>query len=437
MHFRFSKINTPKNIFFVVLFAAIPSFIFLILLAGRPNLFYTLFSAQQSQSYVQFTYPQYREIKKDENFLIGHEYKKQSGSPQVIAAKTTYGNTVFNTRYQYSEKKELQHFVPDQYMIGSATNKSVAEEAMDLLDRCISLLNTNIATIETECDPLFSEDTIKNFQNKASIYKRKIDSFSDKTLDFTESRFLSNNVISIGTFTISQRECPGKAFFTLVYDTEGRNYRLYDMMNSLENSCYPEASFSLPIALTCDNCWLAPVGKKYYLPSTYSPKVVATNLTGGGLVTPETRGALTELFNLANSQGISINITSSYRSYSTQVKLFESYVVAEMKNGLSRDEAEKKANTYSSKAGFSEHQLGTTLDLRGVGVSAFLEKNAYKFGFVVSYPYNCQSVTGYIYEPWHVRYIGKDLALELYKRNYLSCKNGMHLGKFLEEKKKY
>jgi len=189
------------------------------------------------------------------------------------------------------------------------------------------------------------------------------------------------------------------------------------------------------------DCTLAPVDKQKGLASNYVPSVVSTNLPGGGSVAPAIKADLQALFSAAGSNGIHLEIISAYRSYATQQSTFEYWVGQEMAAGLNRAEAEKEANTYSAMPGHSEHQLGTTVDLKCVGCTAFnatdnidvydfIEAKAHLHGFVVSYPEGMQAQTGYVYEPWHIRWIGKDLAGQLYATGYLSG-SGDYLAAFL------
>lgn len=138
------------------------------------------------------------------------------------------------------------------------------------------------------------------------------------------------------------------------------------------------------------------------------------------------------LWNAAAYDGIMLQIRSAYRSYGTQEVLFQDYA-----NRYGEDEA----NRFSARAGQSEHQLGTTVDFGGTAVdlkAAFanttqglwLKENAHYFGFAMSYPEGKEHITGYIFEPWHYRYIGIDAAAE-WKAT------GITLKEFLESKPQY
>ena len=114
----------------------------------------------------------------------------------------------------------------------------------------------------------------------------------------------------------------------------------------------------------------------------------------------------------AKALGLNIYISSGYRSYSYQDKLYNNYVSISGK---------EKADTYSARPGHSEHQTGTCFDLNTIDDSfqytnegKWVNENAYLYGFIIRYPKGKESITGYQYESWHLRYVGKDLALKLY-----------------------
>ncbi len=146
------------------------------------------------------------------------------------------------------------------------------------------------------------------------------------------------------------------------------------------------------------------VNKTYSLPKNYNPKVNKTALK-----------ALKNMQADAKALGLDLKLVSGYRSYETQKKLYENYV---LKDGV------EKANTYSAKPGNSEHQTGLAFDIGKVDSSfantdeaKWIEKNAHLYGFIVRYPKDKIDVTGYIYEPWHVRYLGVDLATKVWESN--------------------
>lgn len=141
--------------------------------------------------------------------------------------------------------------------------------------------------------------------------------------------------------------------------------------------------------------------KSYDLPSNYAP---------GGLLN-EFNIAFTKMKEDAAKEGINLKIVSGYRSYDRQKTIYNNYVARDGKS---------EADTYSARPGHSEHQTGLAADINLVDTSfantkegKWLANNCYKYGFILRYPKGKESITGYIYEPWHFRFIG-DEAKNLY-----------------------
>lgn len=161
------------------------------------------------------------------------------------------------------------------------------------------------------------------------------------------------------------------------------------------------------------------VNKKHALPSSYAPSLQSIS---GAQMRPEASSALNTLLKDASSAGNSLHIISAYRSYSNQQATYNNYVA---QDGVA------KADSYSARPGHSEHQTGLAVDL-GNGncdleicfgntlAGKWLAENAYKYGFIVRYPSEKTDITGYQYEPWHLRYIGPELASEMHRTNILT-----------------
>ena len=120
----------------------------------------------------------------------------------------------------------------------------------------------------------------------------------------------------------------------------------------------------------------------------------------------------------AKEEGYTIRAVSAYRSYSYQANLYNNYV---SKDGVS------EADKYSARPGFSEHQTGLAIDVDN-GISNFndfentkeykwMMENSYKYGFILRYPKDKEYITGYIYEPWHYRYVGVAIATFITQNN--------------------
>ena len=162
--------------------------------------------------------------------------------------------------------------------------------------------------------------------------------------------------------------------------------------------------------------------KVYFLNEHYLPEklaLLAPELTLNGKEEYVHARALPHLLNLlkeAKNAGVELSIVSAFRSFETQRDLKSQY---KMIFGSG-------ANKFSAEQGYSEHQLGTTIDFTtptlGASFSAFdtttayvwLTENAYRFGFILSYP---KGNTYYIYEPWHWRFVGVELATKLHNES--------------------
>lgn len=186
--------------------------------------------------------------------------------------------------------------------------------------------------------------------------------------------------------------------------------------------------------------FLVLVNKQYKLPSTYAPKdLVKASTSGirrgeGYYLRNILMTDLTSLITDSKSAGIDLSIVSAYRSYQTQVNTYN-YWLSQNDNNVAL------VDTFSARPGHSQHQLGTVIDFSSNEIgdrlgdefgstkaSKWLIENAYKYGFVISYPKGYESTTGYKFESWHYRYIGKSYASEMINsgmilENYLRSKN--------------
>jgi D-alanyl-D-alanine carboxypeptidase len=165
------------------------------------------------------------------------------------------------------------------------------------------------------------------------------------------------------------------------------------------------------------------INKNIRLPDDYEPadlvsidnKVSTT--TKGLKLRSEAAEALKKMAKAAKKDGVKLIVLSAYRSFWNQQATFSMWVGSA---GIA------SAETFSARPGHSQHQLGTTVDLTSESANlglaenfdqskegSWLAKNAYKFGFVISYPKDKQNITGYIYEPWHHRYIGAENAQKM------------------------
>ena len=175
------------------------------------------------------------------------------------------------------------------------------------------------------------------------------------------------------------------------------------------------------------------VNKLNRLQSNYVPhdleQISLNYATNNKFLRKEAKENFEKLSSDAKKIGYSIIAVSAYRDYDYQENLFNNYV---------KEKGENYALKCSAKAGHSEHQTGLSVDVMGSNNDYdqfekskefdWMKNNSYKYGFILRYPKGKEYITGFKYEPWHYRYVGKDIAsiiytegitLEEYYKNYI------------------
>jgi D-alanyl-D-alanine carboxypeptidase len=180
------------------------------------------------------------------------------------------------------------------------------------------------------------------------------------------------------------------------------------------------------------------VNKQFALPENYEPSDLVypnvpftfTEKVDKRKMRSVAAKALEKLFAGAKTDGIALAGVSAYRSYDTQKALFNRYV---------QQDGEAKARAYSAVPGTSEHETGLAIDVSGSNgkcaaedcfagtkEAVWLGKHAAEYGFIIRYPKGKEAITGYNYEPWHLRYVGTDISQEIAAKhttleNYLNA----------------
>jgi D-alanyl-D-alanine carboxypeptidase len=182
-------------------------------------------------------------------------------------------------------------------------------------------------------------------------------------------------------------------------------------------------------SLTDPTSWWVIVNKQHPLqPKTYVPSdlvVPTVPLRVPGNVTMQLRvataNALESMFAGAKATGLNLMLASGYRSYQYQVSLYNGYV---------QSQGQAVADQQSARPGYSEHQTGQAADVEPVSKTCELEAcfqnmpegkwvaaNAYKYGFIIRYTADKTAVTGYEFEPWHIRYVGTALSIQMHNQH--------------------
>lgn len=188
-----------------------------------------------------------------------------------------------------------------------------------------------------------------------------------------------------------------------------------------------ESYYEGAVVIANPNDYHCIVNRKYNLPSDYEPDDLvkvsipfAQRSEEVKYMRKDANDALNEMFAAAKEEaGFELYGASGYRSYNIQKSLFSGN--AQRKGSIA------EANKTSALPGQSEHQLGLAMDITSESMNFTLSDsfydtpegkwvtdNCHRFGFIIRYPANKEAITGYMYEPWHCRYVGKELAEELH-----------------------
>lgn len=179
------------------------------------------------------------------------------------------------------------------------------------------------------------------------------------------------------------------------------------------------------------------VNKYIYMESDYIPENLEdldTSYSRSGMkLVKSAKDSLEKMIESAKNDGYTIRVMSSYRSYNYQVNLYNRYV---------NTDGKEAADTYSARPGFSEHQTGLCVDIDDSKINytnfeksesfKWMQENAHLYGFILRYPEDKTEITGYTYESWHYRYVGKEIATYIKKHNITFDE---YYVKFIENKK--
>lgn len=159
------------------------------------------------------------------------------------------------------------------------------------------------------------------------------------------------------------------------------------------------------------------VNKYNKLSDSFKPENLE-KLPSGKLATHDTKEAFEKMSKDAKSQKLNLIAVSAYRSIEYQKNLYNTYL---------KNDSQETVDTYSARAGFSEHHTGRAIDLgdssanivnfENTKESIWINENAYKYGFIVRYKKNTTHITGYKYEPWHITYVGTEIAKSMHDNN--------------------
>lgn len=246
----------------------------------------------------------------------------------------------------------------------------------------------------------YSKEELKYIEQLSSLNKEKL--LQTTYIDLKNFYNVKNfNVNNINRYLEFAKKNPDKTYQDII--------TLVNINNDLE--VYVDT-----FAVKNPDDLLVIVNKYYYLDKNYKPQDLGKV---NGVVM---RQVLIEDFKaLQKAAKEEINIillpTTAYRDYQWQNSLYTTYV---------RKDGKAKADTYSARPGFSEHQTGLAIDLKNKNIKnkrlndsdiSWLHKNIFKYGFILRYPKDKENITKYQYEYWHIRYVGKEIAKIIYENN--------------------
>ena len=334
------------------------------------------------------------------SFLLFSFIKKQYEMNQLkVTLKEEFNIEINSEVYLLSFIKDIENgnIVTEDKLIDT-TKLGIQELSINIKDKYdkLHVYNIKVKVIDT-LSPVI------NAENEIVIYTgNKIDLLKNVVVTDNSKETIKAEVV--GEYNINK-----KGNYKLKYVAKDSSNNITEFEFSLKVLEDPNnRSFTTSKGYTAkiidgvtyiDNILI--VNKTYSLPSTYGKKL-----------TTDTKNAFNDMKKDANSIGLNLYISSGYRSYKTQKTVYNNYV---------KRDGKTKADTYSARAGHSEHQTGLAFDLNTINdlfgyteEGLWVNDNCYKYGLIIRYPKDKTNITGYKYEPWHLRYVGKELAEKLY-----------------------
>lgn len=281
----------------------------------------------------------------------------------------------------------------------------------------IIVLTTLLVTYNIIMKPDTKEDTIKTklteedkyFLNKS--YSKKELTYINKLSNKNKDKLKNTDYIDISNYYNIKNFDVDKYSRYEDYHNKNTKYKYEDIVTyvniGIDNDFYTNTSPS-PL----QNTNLVLINKYYYVDKDYIPDdlVDLFDTNRGAKMRKEAADNYKLLVMAAKKDNITLESTTAYRGYNFQKALYDKYV---------SEDGKEKADTYSARPGYSDHQSGLTVDLNDPSVKGarlndtdykWLLNNAHNYGYIVRYQEHKVFITGYMEENWHIRYVGKDVA---------------------------
>lgn len=208
-------------------------------------------------------------------------------------------------------------------------------------------------------------------------------------------------------------------------DTSGSSENPDETINSEQTA----VTANLPVSSNKDNWALYVIGNDNPLPNDFTVEV--KTVAGERTLDKRCADYAIQMLNDAKSQGVGLYVTSAYRSIQYQADNLQNYIGRLMAQGYTKEEATKQAHKEIALPGHSEHNAGLAMDIVSndywsnhsdldesfdkLPQYEWLINNSWKYGFILSYPKGKEDITGFIYEPWHYRFVGLEHAKKIHE----------------------
>lgn len=318
--------------------------------------------------------------------------------------------------FSNNDKNNLNRSNRNIHNIASATTDEIftLENQLNLLSKNeIEILKKYLPNISyeneiSEINSYISEQDITNATSSFNNLKLSV----NNNIDIIKNNFINNlnqSILKASGLSDSYLE---NLINNIETSIEGLNFnntetKLSILSTKIDNLLYENGQLKSLDPLIIDGIII--VNKNFGLPVDF----------GDGLK-EEISTAFNTMSYDAKSDGIHLFIASGFRDYNKQESLYDDYY-----NSFGEE-----AKRFSSPAGYSEHQTGLAIDIGGqdpeywvnstfynTSEYKWLEENCYKYGFILRYPDNKEEITGYMFEPWHYRYVGTELSTYLTENN--------------------
>ncbi len=170
-----------------------------------------------------------------------------------------------------------------------------------------------------------------------------------------------------------------------------------------------------------DSAWMLMLVNPTHPIEAYTPPELTT-LSNGIQIDARIYPALQEMFDAARAAGYAPFTREGFRTFEEQQEIMDVRIARHIAEGYAPDAAKAQAEKYVAIPGKSEHQTGLAVDINASdgnswALYSWLSEHADEYGFILRYPQGAENTTGYQYEPWHYRYVGKDAAAAITGRN--------------------